>query len=112
MYENKNTPLISKRMFRRRMIYHVLAALSLFLVALAIGVAGHMEFDSMPFTKALVASVTLISGLGLSVFPETTVGQLFASFYGILSGYIYIMTSSIVIAPILHRLLHKFHLSE
>ena len=71
-----------------------------------------MYFDNMPFTRALVASTTLMSGLGLSIIPDSVEGQLFTSLYGILSGYIYIAISSIVVAPILHRMLHKFHIDE
>ncbi|MDX1296789.1 MAG: hypothetical protein R3260_00900 [Pseudomonas sp.] len=112
MYESKSSPLIDKRAFRRRMSLHVLAAFALVVITLVLGVAGHVYFDDMPLDAALVASVTLTSGLGLSVIPESTSGKLFTSLFGIFSGYVYIATSTIVIAPILHRLLHKFHLDQ
>jgi len=112
MYENKKNPLISRKHFRKRMLYHFLLALALVLLSLSIGVAGHIYFDDMSFTRALVASTTLMSGLGLSVLPESINGQFFASLYGIVCGYIYIATSSIVIAPIVHRIHHKFHLDH
>ena len=112
MYENKREPLIDRSEFGRRMLVHVLMASTLIALTIAVGIAGHIYFDNMKLVSALVASVTLASGLGLSIFPETTSGQLFASLYGILSGYIYVATSSILIAPILHRILHKFHLDE
>src|SRR5690606_23682431 len=70
MYENKNEPLIARRDFSRRMFLHVLAALVLVLVTLVAGIAGHMYFDNMEPGRALIASVTLSSGLGLSIFPE------------------------------------------
>lgn len=112
MYEHKNKPLISKQHFRKRMLNHVLLALALVVLSLSVGVAGHIYFDDMSLIKALVASTTLMSGLGLSVLPESITGQLFASLYGILCGYAYVATSSIVIAPVLHRVFHKFHLDE
>lgn len=112
MYEHKEKPLLSRKQFRIRMLKHFLAALAVVLLSLFIGVVGHMYFDDMTFGKAVVASTTLMSGLGLSVLPESTHGQLFASLYGILCGYVYIATSSIVIAPVLHRILHRFHLDQ
>jgi|SRR5690554_4325045 len=112
MYENKNKPLVSPKEFRKRVLVHALMALALVVMTLAIGVAGHVYFDDMDMGTALMASVTLTSGLGLSVLPESGAGQLFTSLYGILSGYVYIATSSIVIAPILHRILHKLHMEE
>lgn len=112
MYENKSTPLISRSAFHKRVLIHFLMASILVVITLTIGVAGHIYFDDMKPSKALMASVTLTSGLGLSVLPESTAGQLFTSLYGIFSGYVYIATSSIVIAPILHRILHKLHMEE
>lgn len=112
MYERKNAPLVSTKVFGRRMALHVLAALALLAFTLLAGVAGHVYFDDMTLGTALFASTSLIGGLGFSVVPETGSGQLFASVYGILSSYVYIATSSIILAPILHRMLHKFHLDE
>ncbi|GLX79232.1 hypothetical protein tinsulaeT_25720 [Thalassotalea insulae] len=112
MYENKHKPLITRKAFGKRMLLHALAALLLVVLTLALGVIGHIYFDNMELITALIASVTLSSGLGLSILPESTAGQLFASLYGIFCGYIYVATSTIIIAPILHRLLHKFHLTK
>jgi hypothetical protein len=112
MYESKNNALITQSAFRMRMLFHVAAAVLLVVITLAVGIAGHVYFESMSPGRALVASITLTSGLGLSVIPQTTSGQLFVSLYGIFSGYVYIATSTIVIAPILHRLLHRFHLDD
>ena len=112
MYESKSSSLIAKKTFIKRMFFHILAALILVVITLVAGIAGHVYFDNMEAGTAFVASVTLTSGLGLSILPETTSGRLFTSFYGIFSGYVYIATSTIVIAPILHRILHKFHLDE
>ncbi|MCW8934703.1 MAG: two pore domain potassium channel family protein [Gammaproteobacteria bacterium] len=112
MYESKSKPLTSRKTFGKRMLLHVLTAFLLVVITLVIGITGHVYFDNMKPGTALIASITLTSGLGLSVLPETTSGQLFASLYMIFSGYVYIVTSSIILAPILHRILHKFHLDE
>ncbi|SEL86211.1 hypothetical protein SAMN05216262_12716 [Colwellia chukchiensis] len=112
MYENKSKPLASKKAFQKRLFFHVLIAILLVLITLIIGILGHIYFDDMQVTNAFVASITLVSGLGLSILPETTAGQVFASIYGMLSSYIYVATSSIVLAPVFHRILHKFHLDE
>jgi hypothetical protein len=112
MYESKSQSLIGRKAFRKRMLFHFFVAFVLVILTLALGIAGHVYFDNMEVSSALVASITLTSGLGLSILPESTSGQLFTSFYGIFSGYVYIVTSTIIVAPILHRLLHKFHLDE
>ena len=112
MYESKHKPLVSGKVFRKRLYHHIFMAFLIVLLTLVIGVAGHVYYDDMAIGSALVASITLAGGLGLTIIPETTAGQLFASLYGVLSGYVYIATSSIVIAPIAHRILHKLHLED
>ncbi len=112
MYEHKSKPLLSKKEFSRRVFLHLIVAMVLLVFTLTIGTAGHIYFDNMKLVEALVASITLTSGLGISILPETTSGLLFASLYGIISSYVYIATTSIVLAPILHRLFHKFHLES
>lgn len=112
LYEKKSKPLLAPKKFRRRLYSHILIACLLVVFTLTLGVAGHMHFDQMRFSTALVASITLTSGLGLSVLPESSGGQVFAGFYGFFSGYVHIATSSIIMAPIVHRVLHKFHLEK
>src|SRR5690554_1895688 len=112
MYESKHKPLVSGKVFRKRLYHHIFMAFLIVLLTLVIGVAGHVYFDGMALGSALIASITLAGGLGLTILPETTAGQLFASLFGILSSYVYIATSSIILAPLAHRLFHKFHLEE
>lgn len=112
MYESKTQPLTTRKAFRRRMYLHVLLALLLILVMLLAGTVGHVYFDDMEPSRALVASLTLSSGLGLSILPNSLSGQLFASIYGVFSNYVFIATCTIVLAPIIHRVFHKFHLDE
>ncbi len=80
------------------------------LLSIAVGTVGHVYFEGMPWQKALLSSCFLLSGLGLAVFPETASGQLFAGIFALYAGFVFIAISGIVIAPILHRFLHKFPL--
>jgi len=39
-------------------------------------------------------------------------GKLFASFYALFAGLVFIAVSGILLAPILHRLMHALHLDD
>lgn len=39
-------------------------------------------------------------------------GKLFATFYCLFSGIIFLTLMAIILAPIYHRFLHSFHLDE
>jgi hypothetical protein len=41
---------------------------------------------------------------------HTIIGKLFASFYALYSGGVFLVVAGIVMAPVAHRLLHRLHL--
>jgi hypothetical protein len=41
--------------------------------------------------------------------PRTDGGKLFAGLYALYSGLVFLIAAGLVFAPVLHRLLHKFH---
>ncbi len=41
--------------------------------------------------------------------PQTVAGKLFAGFYALYAGLVFIVTAGLLFAPVLHRLLHRFH---
>jgi hypothetical protein len=43
---------------------------------------------------------------------KSVTGKLFASGYAIFSGIAFLSTIGILMTPIVHRLLHRFHLQE
>lgn len=71
--------------------------------------AGCAYFEGMPWIDAFVNAAMILSGME-PVHPLTTdAGKLFAGCYAIYSGLIVILITGIVLAPIAHRILHRFH---
>ena len=61
---------------------------------------------------ALLNASMILTGMG-PVSPLTSdAAKLFASAYAVFSGVAFLTTFSILIAPILHRILHRLHLNE
>ncbi|WP_373017801.1 hypothetical protein [Thiomicrorhabdus sp.] len=112
MYENIKTPPISSKRFRLRLYLHLTVAFLIILVSLAIGIIGHIYFDDMQIAQATMASTTILSSLGIALFPESWGGQIFASFYAMYADYVYFAVSGVIFAPIVHRFFHKFHWVE
>jgi hypothetical protein len=44
--------------------------------------------------------------------PVTPGGKLFAGWYALYAGLVFIVSASIIVAPVLHRMLHLFHFDE
>jgi len=54
----------------------------------------------------------LLGGMGPVNNPATPAGKLFAGFYALYAGLMFIVTVSLILAPLLHRMLHLFHSDE
>lgn len=54
----------------------------------------------------------ILTGMGPVNPLNTEQAKLFASIYALFSGLIFLSASGLVIAPIFHRVLHRFHLAE
>lgn len=76
---------------------------------LAIGIAGYAYFEGMSLTDAFLNAAMILSGMGPAAELKTEGGKVFAGFYAIFSGLIIVIATGFVLAPIFHRVLHKFH---
>jgi len=92
---------------RRHFIRSVVVAGGTVVLAVTIGVTGYHFLNGEAWIDALVDATMILGGMG-PVFPLTTVGaKLFASFYALFSGLVFIATAAILVAPWVHRLLHR-----
>jgi hypothetical protein len=112
MYERHIEPLLPIRRFFRRLLIHSLAALALTMVALGIGVLGYHLTEGLPLLDSLLNASMILGGMGPVNLIQTDAGKLFASFYALFSGMVFLGIAGILLAPIAHRLLHWMHLEE
>lgn len=109
MYEPKIKPPIPHKLFVKRVVLHAFLASALLFVSLAIGMAGYMHFESLAWRDAFLNSAMLMGGMGPVDAPKTDDGKLFAGLYALYAGLVFIVTVGLVLTPIVHRLMHKFH---
>ena len=110
MFEHRHEPLASRAVFLRRMTKYALLALGFIVVSLGIGMAGYHFFEGLSWIDAFVNSAMLMGGMGPVGELHTDTGKLFAGLYALYCGLIVIIAIGIVAAPLLHRILHHFHL--
>ncbi len=110
MYEHRSDHLLPKQAYRRRVARQGLLGLALALVALAIGIVGYHVFEDMPWLDAVVNASMILGGMGPVNELHTTGGKIFASVYALFSGAGFLVIVAIVMAPVFHRFLHRFHL--
>jgi ABC-type phosphate transport system permease subunit len=110
MFEHHRQPVLSRTAYLRRQIRFAALALSLVGGSLVIGVLGYHVFEGLDWLDALVNSSMILGGMGPVNELHTVAGKLFASFYALYSGMIFLIAIGVLSAPLLHRFLHTFHL--
>jgi hypothetical protein len=110
MYEHRREPLLPRRAFLWRVFRHALMALGLILGSLLIGVLGYHFLEGLGWLDSLVNAAMLLGGMGPVNELHTVAGKLFASFYALYSGIVFLVVAGVLFAPIFHRFLHRFHL--
>jgi hypothetical protein len=112
MYEPRDAPLARPRVFFWRVIGHAVAAAAIVAISLGIGMWGYMHYEHLAWRDAFVNTAMLLGGMG-PVNPLTTPGgKVFAGLYALYAGLILLVAVGIITAPVVHRLLHKFHLEH
>jgi len=112
MYETKNHPLLPRRVFYRRMAAHVGVAGGLIVFSLALGMVGYMGTERMPALDAFLNTAMLLGGMGPVATLATSAGKLFAGLFALYAGLVFVACATLVIVPVLHRLLHHFHVGD
>ena len=112
MLEHRSDPLLPRHAFLFRVVRYLTLAMLVIGVALGIGVVGYHSLGGLPWIDALVNASMILGGMG-PVDPITSpAGKVFASFYALFSGLLFIGAASIVLAPFFHRVMHKLHLDD
>jgi hypothetical protein len=109
MYEHKSSAPLSHSAFTGRMAAHVAIAAGLLATSLGIGMLGYHWTEGLDWLDAFVASAMILTGMGPTGPLRTTGGKLFAGFYALYSGVVFLVVVGVVVAPLIHRMLHRFH---
>lgn len=109
MYEPHYHQPIARGHFARRLLGHASVAGGLVLLSLFLGMAGYRYFEGLPWRDAFLNAAMLLGGEGPVAAPQTSGGKLFAGVYALYSGLVFLVGIALVLAPIVHRILHKFH---
>ncbi len=112
MFEHKSEPLLSPHRFARRMAAAAAVSVALIAGSLAIGVVGYHSIEDLSWLDSLLEASMLLGGEGPIHAPTSDAGKVFGSFYALFAGIMFITTAGTLLAPVLHRIIHKLHLDE
>jgi hypothetical protein len=111
-FESKKQPLAAPQSFALRLMRNALWSVGIIVIWLIIGMVGYGGLESMSTVDAFVNAAMILSGMGPVQTLNTVAGKIFAGFYAIISGIVIFGIAGIALAPLYHRMLHKFHLQD
>ena len=105
-------PLAPRSTFYRRLSANLTLAFGLVAVSLVIGMAGYHFLGGLDWIDAFLNASMILSGMGPVDTLSEPLAKLFAGFYALYSGLALVAMAGLILAPILHRFLHRFHLED
>ena len=108
--ERRHEPLASRRVFLQRVLLYLGFSIGIIGVSLGIGMLGYHFTEHLSWLDSLLNASMILGGMGPVDALKTTAGKLFASFYALFAGMVFLVAVGVLLAPVVHRFFHAFHL--
>lgn len=112
MYERKGDKLLPFPRFLGRVGFSLLLALGLATVALLLGTLGYHYVAELGWIDAELNAAMILTGMGPVDPMRSTASKIFASVYALFGGIVFLTSVGIVLSPVFHRVVHRFHLDD
>lgn len=109
-FEKFNQPVAPFRTFLKRIGLAFSLGFLIIFVALAIGMFGYHFFEGMSLVDSFLNASMILSSMGPAAPLVTPAGKIFAGFYALFSGLIFITIAGVMFSPVVHRFMHKWHM--
>jgi len=108
----KNRNILPIRDYAKRQLLFALYAFLLIFISLLIGVLGYHFWGKIGWVDSFYNASMILTGMGPVDHLEANGAKIFASFYAIFSGVIFLTTVAILLSPLAHRLLYILHVED
>lgn len=103
-------PLLPRHVVFRRIVENAALVVVLVSAALAVGAAGYHYLNDLPWLDATLDASMILTGMGPVNPIVKPAAKVFAIVYSLFSGVFFLTMVAVLLAPAVHRFLHRFHL--
>lgn len=93
-----------------KLLQHFGMTVLLLFFSLLLGAAGYHFTENIPWLDSFLNASMILTGMGPVDILKTDAGKLFAIFYSLFSGIVFLTAAAILFSPVAHRLFKKVHL--
>ncbi len=110
MYEHRRAPLLPRAAFLRRLARNAGVAALFVAASLTLGSLGYHFLCGLAWIDAVLNAAMILTGMGPVDVITSTPGKIFAAAYALFSGVAFLTIVALLLAPVAHRFMHRFHL--
>lgn len=111
-YERHHEPLAPHHVFRRRLLQSAAITAGVIVFSLLLGVVGYHEFGQIEsWVDCLYNASMILGGMGPVDELHGDGAKIFASCYALYSGIVLLASVGVLLSPVLHRVMHRFHIA-
>jgi hypothetical protein len=110
VYEHRTEPLLTRVEFALRVASHFGYSILAIAIALGAGVVGYHLLAGLGWVDSLLNASMILGGMGPVDPLSTSAAKVFASLYALFSGLVFIGILGLLLAPFIHRVMHKLHM--
>ncbi len=113
-FERRHQPLVPRAVYHARVRRNALVAGAILAVSLGIGVVGYRVCGGLSWLDSLYNASMILGGMGpVDARPEVPAAEKwFASAYALFAGVVFLVSVAVLLAPVVHRAIHRFHLED
>lgn len=111
-FEHHTEPLLPTKKWLRRVVHSFGLVGTIAGAALCVGILGYHFIGGLDWIDALLEASMILGGMGPVALPYNDAVKPFAAFYALMSGLVIISSAGILLAPWLHRIMHKLHIQK
>jgi hypothetical protein len=112
MFEHHTAKLLPYDLWVRRLLRFTGLGAAIIVFGLGTGTLGYHYFAGFGWLDSALNASMILTGMGPVDHVDAAGGKVFAIIYSLFSGIVFLGTAAIVIAPWLHRFLHRLHADE
>jgi hypothetical protein len=109
-FEHRGQALLPRKTFLRRFIFTASISVLILLIWVLIGMIGYHGLAGLGWVDSFLNTAMIVGGMGPVDPLNNDAAKIFAGFFAIFSGVLFLSAFALMAAPIFHRFLHKFHL--
>lgn len=111
-YEHHSEDLAPSSIFIKRIFGSLAIALGVIAAGLIVGILGYRYIAGFNWIDSLLEASMILGGMGPVREMPNDASKIFASIYALFSGLVVLALMGIMLAPVMHRVMHKFHVAD